>query len=246
MQPRERYDDLGEVIRTAVDRGISRVWTSLPVRVIEDSDGFTVKLQPLIQGKRTDRNGQQSDVTMPPLGKVPVCYAQGGGFVATHPIKAGDEGIAVFSARCIDAWWDRGGVQPQLDQRRHNLSDAMYVPGVRSKPRRLGGDSGDGRMRDGSQSTPPSTNSFVIRTESGQFYIELTDENVNIVAKTVTIIASEKVRIESPLIEMTGNLRVDGEVTAKAGGSGRVTLSQHRHRNVQPGSGQSGEPQAGT
>jgi hypothetical protein len=253
LDAREVFDDLGEVIRTAIDTANARVWTSLPVKVLEDSDGFVVKVQPTIQGKRFDRkSGEQKDEDMPVLGKVPVQFAFGGGYGHTHPIKAGDEGIVVFSARMIDSWWDQGSEQPrpQLLQRRHNISDGMYIPGVRSKPRRLGGHPDqDAQMagRANGDTAPASTTSYQIRTEKGDYYIELApDGAVNIVCKTLTIKASEKVRIESPLVEVIdGEITAEKEITAKKDGS-KVTLTEHRHRNVQGGMGESGPPRPGT
>jgi len=252
MDPREIHDDLGEVIRTAVDNGIARVWTSLPVKVLEDSDGFTVKVQPTLQGRRFDREtGEPVDEDMPVLGKVPVQFAFGGGFGHTHPIKAGDTGIVVFSSRCIDSWWDQGEERPQplLWQRRHNLGDGMYIPGVRSKPKRLGGhpDQQGQQGRANGDTAPASTTSYQIRTEKGEFYIELApDGAVNIVCRTLTIKASEKVRIESPLVEVIdGEITAEKEITAKKDGD-KVTLSEHRHRDVQGGMGESGPPVPGS
>ena len=158
------------MIRAGVERGQSRLWTALPVIVTEDSDGFTVRLQPAIKGKQIDPQGKETDVQMPVLPDVPVQFSAGGGFTITHPIKKGDEGIAVFSARCLDNWWQQGGVQTQARQRWHSLSDAMYIPGIRSKPRALGGNPDDQPQSGGPLQTrqqqagaKPSTTSVQIR-----------------------------------------------------------------------------------
>src|SRR6516164_2196733 len=136
----ERWDDLQENIMTGVERGLSETWTALPVIIVEDSDGHTCKVQPAIQGKITDiHTGEVTDQTIAEIHDVPVHFPSGGGFTITHPIKKADEGVVVISARNIDNWYAKGGVQPQKTQRWHNLSDAMYIPGVRSLPRKLGG-----------------------------------------------------------------------------------------------------------
>src|SRR5208282_4653225 len=135
----ERFEDPEETMRTAHERLQGTIWTALPVVVLNDSNGHTVEVQPTVMGVRTDpTTGDQTNVAMPSLGKsVPVHYPSGGGFTFTHPIKKGDEGIVVIASRCIDGWFSQGGVQPQLEQRMHDLSDGMFIPGIRSNPRAL-------------------------------------------------------------------------------------------------------------
>jgi hypothetical protein len=235
----------------------------------------------------------------------PVTFTQGGQFVITHPVSKGDEGIVIFADRCIDSWWDKGDVQAEPYIRRHHLSDGMYLPGVRSCPRTLGGDQrqqtgGQGGGQGGRQqqqqndSRAPSTSTIQIRTEKGDHYIELTGAeqqgqsaidiivpysgqeaiegkpgpNVNIVCVRCNIKASEKVHIESPLVEVTGDIKAKGEISAKAevqnsddfGGQGRVgfveditpfagnevKLSTHKHSDVATGNAQTGAPVPGT
>ena len=52
-------------------------------------------------------------------------------------MKSGDEGIAIFSERCIDGWWQNGNASTPLDFRLHDLSDAMFIPGVCSVPKAI-------------------------------------------------------------------------------------------------------------
>jgi hypothetical protein len=250
VNSRERWDDLGAGIRAGVERGLSNTWTALPVKVVEDTkDGHIVKLQPTIKGKKTDRTGKKTDVEMPILGECPIQYSSGGGFTITHPVSKDDEGIVVFSSRCIDGWWDKGGIQPQGFERRHNLSDGMYIPGIRSKPRKLGGDgngAASGQMtidlRAEQQKTKPvSLNSIQIRTDKGDYYIELTEDTVNIICKNANIVADEKVQIqckeldvkasdkvhfETPTFEVTGDIKAGGDVTAHDSVSS-VSMSWH-------------------
>jgi hypothetical protein len=219
----ERWEDNEEVHRVTFERGRSRIWTALPVVVLSDSDGFVVEVQPTIQGMATDpQTGVQTNVNMPSLGKhVPVHFPSGGGFTFTHPIKKGDEGIVVFSSRCIDGWWQQGGIQPQLEQRYHNLSDAMYIPGIRSTPRAL--------------NPPASTESSQLRSDDGTTYVEIAGGGVvNIVVPS------------SGHVQVTGDLRVTGKVYAGYGGSDQVQVQTHTHNGVQSGSDDTGSPVAGT
>lgn len=54
---------------------------------------------------------------------------------------------------------------------------------------------------------------------------------------TIEIIAATKVHMTTPLVEMTGDLHVTGDVLA-----GTVSLKHHVHSGVQSGSGNSGQP----
>lgn len=245
---RERFNDPEEAMRVAIERHLGTVWTALPVQVSSDSDGHTCTLKSAVKGWQQAADGTLTPVEISELGDVPVTYSQGGGFVITHPVKAGDEGIAIFASRCIDGWWQQGGIQAEPYRRRHHLSDAMYLPGIRSQPRRLGGGAA------GRSTQPASTSSVQIRTEAGDCFIELTADSVNITTtlnvtitcKDATITASDKITLASPQVVITGNLEVDGEITGKSGGSSSVAISTHRHTGVSSGSSTSGPPQAGS
>lgn len=55
----------------------------------------------------------------------------------TVPIKEGDECLMIFGDRCIDAWWQSGDVQSQIDKRHHNLSDGFAILGTWSQPHKI-------------------------------------------------------------------------------------------------------------
>lgn len=61
-------------------------------------------------------------------------------------------------------------------------------------------------------------------------------------ATTVTVVGSERVTLDAPKVEVTGDLDVRGEVTAKAG---TFHASTHRHL-ASGGSGVGGPPQPGS
>lgn len=116
----------------------SGMWTALPA-IVQSFDAAvgTITAQPAIQAKVTDRTGAAKWVNLPLLVDVPVCWQGGGGFTLTFPIAAGDECLIVFASRCIDAWWQSGGVQPQAELRMHDLSDGFAFVGTRSRARKL-------------------------------------------------------------------------------------------------------------
>lgn len=61
---------------------------------------------------------------------VPVIYPGAGNYSITFPIKPGDTGLALFSQRSIDAWLDGKTTIPN-NIRLHDMSDALFLPGLR-------------------------------------------------------------------------------------------------------------------
>jgi hypothetical protein len=137
MDLRERWNDPDEDLKAALEGMQAKIHTSIPVRVVKDSDGHTVGLQPLIKFVQRMPDGSQKLMDYPVISDAPVQFSGGGGVTMTHPIKEGDEGMAIISSRSIDTWHQQGGMQPQIDARMHDLSDAVYLPGIRSTPRKI-------------------------------------------------------------------------------------------------------------
>ena len=140
---------------------ISDVWTALP-GIVQSYDAAkrTVTVQPAIQAQvQNNVTGEWSSVNLPVLPDVPVLFAGGGGFLITVPISAGDEGLVVFASRCIDAWWQQGGVQPQAENRMHDLSDGFFLPSPMSQPQEI---------------PDVSSTSVQIRSKDGAKFMEFT------------------------------------------------------------------------
>lgn len=138
MDRRERANDTIEATRAALDGRQAEIWTALP-GIVESFDpaAMTVAVQPSVKGQTQDENGRVSAVNLPLLVDVPVVFPSGGGFSLTYPVKAGDECLVVFASRCIDGWWQSGGVGGTPDERMHDLSDGIAIVGPRSQARKL-------------------------------------------------------------------------------------------------------------
>lgn len=112
----------------AQDSHAAQIWTALP-GIVESVNlaAQTVSVQPAIQGVVTAEDGAETAVNLPVLVDVPICWPRAGGLALTFPVTAGDEVLVVFSSRCIDSWWQSGGIGPQAESRMHDLSDGFAV-----------------------------------------------------------------------------------------------------------------------
>lgn len=173
-----------------------KLHTALPARVVSfNSAEQTVTIELLIT--QMDYDGNALD--LPPLVDVPVWMLCYGSFNITATPAVGDEGLAHFAERCIDGWFESGRASVPLDIRFHDLSDAFFMPGYKSKPNAL--TIIPNAMHIGSQSC----------------YIRLSEDGT---------------------IAIKGNVTVEGTLMANG-----ISLTEHTHSGVQPGSGSTGQPQ---
>ncbi len=113
----------------------AEMWCAMPGIVVAfDPAKLTCSVQLSIQVQVTDESLTQTWTSISVLVDCPVVFPSGGGCMLTFPILPGDECLVVFADRCIDAWWQSGGVQTQMDSRMHDLSDGFVIPGPRSLP----------------------------------------------------------------------------------------------------------------
>ena len=125
-------DSLFQAIESQIKRAQSNSYTALPAKVIS-FDGHTVSCQPMIN--KVLANGEE--ISIPLLVDVPAQFPHAGGFCITVPIKAGDEGLVVFSSRCIDGWFASGQASKPFDNRLNDLSDGFFIVGCNSVPNKI-------------------------------------------------------------------------------------------------------------
>jgi hypothetical protein len=161
-----------EIQKKALDQHAFDMRVSEPGIIQSFSPGppATCTVQPAIR-ERLNINGNISHVQLPILINVPVIYPGGGGYAITWPLNVGDEGIIVYQDKCYDAFWQSGGIQNQVEKRRHDLSDAVFYPCRISIPNSLTG----------------VTNTFQIRNAAGAAIIEMNGTTINILGGTVNI-----------------------------------------------------------
>lgn len=134
----ERIDDREASFRSMLEGWQSGIQTGMP-GIIVSRDGDRVSVQPSIQARLTGPTGGEEWVNLPVIPDVKIVWPGGGGMTLTFPVGPGDECWIAFSSRCLDGWFQQGGVQRQLDARMHSLSDAVAFVGLRSQPRALEG-----------------------------------------------------------------------------------------------------------
>lgn len=127
----EREPTLGEVIRRALDAHDARLRVGLPGR-IERYDAATKRadVKPLIMGAYVDSDGDRHAESLPVLTDVPVLFPGGGGFFVTFPVAVGNVCELRFADASLDHWKAKGGEVDPLEDRPHDLSNAIAIVGL--------------------------------------------------------------------------------------------------------------------
>lgn len=223
MDQKERSADTTAALKTALSGWQRGMWTAMPGIILDFNPAdCTATVQVAITAvvlKQDPKTGKQTptNTTITPLPKVPVIFPGGGGFSLTFPIAEGDEVLVVFASRCIDAWWQSGGVQNQIEQRAHDLSDGIAIAGLRSVPRVPASISGTTTQ---------------LRSDDGLTYVELAGGGI------VNIVAPGGLHV-------TGAITATGLITGGFGTGDQVGLTSHEH-TVPEHAGNSSPPIAGT
>ena len=192
-----------------------------------DPDAVTCTVEVALRGIVGDGSTE-----LKPLVDVPVIFPRGGGCTLTFPVKEGDECLLIFADRCIDFWWQSGGVQETVDPRQHDLSDAFAIVGPQSQAQKI---------------SCISTSAAQLRTDDGSAKLTATAEG----GTTIT----------SPTITLNGNVTINGNLSQGMGESGGtatmlgpvtvtndvtasgISVATHKHGGVQTGGGTTGGPQ---
>lgn len=242
----ERQDSPELVLKAVADSLSTSLRVAMPGIIQSfDAGAVTATIQPAVKASVRQSDGSLSSVALPLLVDVPVVFPRGGGVTLTFPVAAGDECLVVFADRCIDYWWQNGGVQEPVDQRQHHLADAFALIGPQSQANKISG---------------ISTSGAQFRSDDGSTYLEInpTSQKMKIVApgglEVITPLAdfSEAVTIKGLLswmggmvgsiasgtaAKITGMVEFVGEVFA----NGKRIDDKHKHGGVERGGGQTDE-----
>ncbi|CAI2024094.1 phage baseplate assembly protein V [Serratia marcescens] len=242
----ERQDSPELVLKAVADSLSTSLRVAMPGIIQSfDAGAVTATIQPAVKASVRQSDGALSSVALPLLVDVPVVFPRGGGVTLTFPVAAGDECLVVVADRCIDYWWQNGGVQEPVDQRQHHLADAFAMVGPQSQAKKISG---------------ISTSAAQFRSDDGSTYLEIdpATKKMKIVApgglEVITPQAdfSEAVTIKGLLswmggmvgsiasgtaAKITGMVEFVGEVFA----NGKRIDDKHKHSGVERGGGQTDE-----
>jgi len=247
VDSRERWDDPEEALRVALEGLQSGLWTAMPGIIQSFSPGaITATVQLAVKGLVHAPDGSAQFVNLPLLVDVPVHFPRGGGCTLTFPVAKGDECLVVFAARCIDGWWQSGGVQAPMEPRIHDLSDGFAFVGFFSQATKISGISTAStqlRSNDGATSIDlnPTTQKVTI-TAPGGFYVNAPQSGFSgavIVQGLLSWLNGMSGSVVSGVAAtITGAINFFGTLTS----NGHDISSTHQHTNS-GGSGLGGPPQ---
>ena len=167
-----------------------------------DPDSVTAVVQPAIRYVERDNDGNVITKDYPLLVDVPVVFPSAGGVTLTLPVSPGDECELKFQDRCIDFFWQSGGVQEPVDERMHDLSDATCSVGQISQPNRI---------------KNVSTTSAQLRSIDGSTYIDLNPKT-----KKIKIVAPGGLDVVTPIADFTEKVTIHGLLSWMGGMVGSV------------------------
>lgn len=214
---REYLSDHEELLRTMQDSLQSNLWTALPGIVQKVNLGaLTVEVQPAIQGVVMKPDGTKQYVNLPVLPDVPIIFPRGGGYSMTFPVAVGDECLVVFASRCIDSWWQSGGIQKPYEPRKHDLSDGFAIIGPYSQAKKI---------------SSVSAATVQVRSDDGSIFLE-----VDKTSGTIRAVAPTKVQLDTPVVEVTGVISVLNS-KGSSGAAATITGDLHTTGNIIAGYG---------
>jgi len=129
----EHTPTLSRVINDAIKAGLTEIHTALP-GTVESYDPVrqSANVQPTVMRRYVSENGEVVAESLPQITDVPVVFPGAGGMRITFPVQRGDTVLLIFTEASIERWLTRGVNADPEDDRRHALTDAIAIPGLRS------------------------------------------------------------------------------------------------------------------
>ena len=116
-------------IQAVIEANLVELHTSMPGTVESyDANLQQANIRPNLKRKFTTDDGSEI-VDLPIINNVPVCWTRTASAFIHLPLKSGDQVLIICSERSIDTWKTAGSQQYPDDPRRHNLTDAVAIPG---------------------------------------------------------------------------------------------------------------------
>ena len=158
-----------------------------------------------------------TDEPIDQLEDVPIMMMRVPGWSLTFPIVPGTECLLIFADMCVDGWWQNGGLNPQADRRRHDLSDAFALFGPWSQPNNI---------------PNYSTSSVQLRSDDLSVVVDLSSSKISITAPRIDLNSAGNINIHGKKVTILSD---DNDTTV----DGKVFLL-HTHVGVTSGGSNSG------
>lgn len=194
-------------LKDILESYLGKLHVALPAEVVRyDHTKQKADVQPLL--KRVYRDGRVE--RMPIIYAVPVIFprtAIGAGDASmTFPVRPKDTVLLLFSDRSLDEWAQHGGEVAPDDRRKHDLSDAIAVPGLIPF--------GLGSMAENNDDVFLTYHGNKLRLKPNGNSEWHVDTSIDLRAgKTITVTAGERITLQvgNSRIELTpGGVEIDG------------------------------------
>ena len=186
----------------------------------------------------------------------------------TLPLKAGDEVLIIFAARCIDSWWQSGGASnAPAENRICDLSDGFAVLAPTSQPKKLSNVS-----ESNVQLRNTAGDVFIeidpagkVQVKANEFVANITGNatwnvggNFNVTAGGSVSVQGADITEQGATITLNGETTINGALAQNGAGgaefsngitaggdvkAGSISLQSHVHGGVQSGGGTTSTPQ---
>lgn len=116
-----------ELLRRAIQYYLAHVHTAQPGEIVDyDPETQLASVKPLIMFPLS--NGKS--LSTPVIHRVPVQFSRSRAASISFKITKGDPCTLIFCERSLDAWMEKGEEAPPSQPRRHDLTDAIAIPGL--------------------------------------------------------------------------------------------------------------------
>ena len=232
--------ELTDVLNDAIGEALSNLHTATIAKVTAVQEK-TISVQPVI-----NRVVDGKSIKLPQFTKVPPLFMQGGGSYTAHPIAVGDYCLLIFTERCFDRWYSGSDFQDPAEFRMHDYSDGIALVGVNPQAGALtipdviqqtGDTNQDGdytHQGDRTQIGNLTITGDIQHTGNTNHDGDYTHQGDTTQIGNLTITGN---------IQVNGNITCTGKLTVASATIGGIDFGTHTHDGVQPGAGNTGEPQ---
>ncbi|MCP4481424.1 MAG: hypothetical protein GY817_01160 [bacterium] len=120
--------DLYMLMNRIISMRLASLNTVMPAIIDKfDAENKTCDVTPVFKKKYIN---EDNALQLPVIQNVPIVFPQTSNSIISLPMKRGDSVLLVFSQRSLEDWKTKGGILEPADKRKHNINDAIAIPGV--------------------------------------------------------------------------------------------------------------------